>query len=78
MQYKPGLLLCPYTKLVVKFDDVKHKLRHYSRLPLEFKRKHLKNATLIDWPHGQQTEREMIAGLIKQDLGSFPFLYDDV
>ena len=33
LNYKPGLLICPRTKEMVNFDDVKDKVIHYSKLP---------------------------------------------
>ena len=33
LNYKPGLLICPRTKQMVNFDDVKDRVIHYSKLP---------------------------------------------
>ena len=46
LNYKPGLLICPRTKENVKFDDVKDRLIHYSKLPIAFKRQNSKNGCL--------------------------------
>ena len=38
MSYKPGTLLCPRTHELVPYEEVKGKVKHYSRLPMEFKK----------------------------------------
>lgn len=38
LNYKPGVLVCPRTHQLVPFDSVKDKVRHYARLPIEFKK----------------------------------------
>ena len=67
LNYKPGTLICPRTNQLVPFEQAKEKVRHYSRLPIEFKKTHLKNISLVDLPHGEQTHSEMIAAILEAD-----------
>lgn len=56
LNYKPGILICPRTKQLVNFDDVKDRLRHYTRLPIKQKKEYLKfNCELVDVPEGALT-----------------------
>jgi len=77
LNYKPGLLICPRTKKMVPFDDVKDKLRHYTKMPLEFKKQNLQATPLVEMPHGKETQGEMLSNALSQEgmLHSFPFAY---
>ena len=77
LNYKPGLLICPRTKENVKFDDVKDRLIHYSKLPIAFKRQNLQHCELVDMPYGQLTENEKLEEILKPRLENYPFLYQD-
>ena len=77
LNYKPGLLICPRTKLNVEFEDVKERLIHYSKLPISFKRQNLQNCELIDMPFGMLTENEQLEQDLSPRLENFPFLYQD-
>ena len=35
LNYKPGLVVCPRTKQLVKFDDVKQKMKDYAKIPIK-------------------------------------------
>ena len=58
LNYKPGYVICPRTHQIVPFDEVKDKMRHYSRLPWNYKKQHLTSTALVDLPHGYKTEFE--------------------
>ena len=60
LNYKPGLLICPRTKQMVNFDDVKDRVIHYSKLPYQFKLDNLESCSLVDLPYGQNTKNEII------------------
>jgi len=66
MNYKPGLLLCPRSRQMVKYEDVKDRVLHYSRLPINIKSQ-LNYCELIDIPHGQLLPNEAILESIKDE-----------
>jgi len=64
---------------MVRFDSVKDKVTHYSRLPLEFKKANLTYCELIDLPYGQMTENEQLLKEVVTDevIGQVPLFYDN-
>jgi len=42
MNYKPGLLICPRTNVLVSFDNVKDRVREFTKLPLQYKKDKMK------------------------------------
>ena len=78
LNYKPGVIVCPRTHVIVKYDDVKDKIHHYAKLPYEFKKQNLTSTPLVDLPHGVKTEFEELAdyfaGEYERILG-YPFAY---
>ena len=53
LNYKPGQLICPRTKQMVYFEDVKDKIKAYSRMPIQYKKEKLKHIQLVDFPVGE-------------------------
>jgi len=43
LNYKPGKLICPRTKVEVMYDDVKDKVEAYTKMPIKYKREQLKH-----------------------------------
>ena len=41
LNYKPGILICPRTKIEVKYDDIKDKVEAYSKMPIKYKKENL-------------------------------------
>jgi hypothetical protein len=77
LNYKPGQLICPRTKKMVYFDDVKHKLEKYARMPIKYKHEVLQHCSLVDLPESARTEGEILAELLKEKVHRFPFLYEN-
>jgi arginyl-tRNA--protein-N-Asp/Glu arginylyltransferase len=70
LNYRPGTLICPRTKEMVKYDNVKDKIIAYSKMPISYKREKLKYCQLVDWPgDDDQTENEMMASILAEDIG---------
>jgi len=42
LNYKPGKLICPRTKAIVKYEDVKQRIIDYTKMPIKYKREKLK------------------------------------
>ena len=69
-------MICPKTKVVVKYDDVKDKVKAYSKMPIKYKQEKLESCNLVDLPLGTQTENEMIVQAIGDSIVQLPFLYE--
>lgn len=77
LNYKPGKLICPRTKIEVMFDDVKHKVEAYAKMPIKYKREKLKHCQLVDLPDDHVEENEAMAELLKDDIHQMHFLYEN-
>ena len=62
---------------MVYFDEVKHKLEKYARMPIKYKRETLQHCSLVDLPDGARTENEILVDLLKEKVHRFPFLYEN-
>lgn len=62
---------------MVYYDDVKDKVRDYSRMPLKYKKEKLDHVQLFDLPPGQKLQRELMVEHLYNDINQFPFLYDN-
>lgn len=69
LNYKPGQLICPRSKRMVYFDDVKDKLVAYSRMPLQYKIDKVKYIQLLDYEEDKQLKDEMMVDLLEPNLG---------
>ena len=77
LNYKPGLLICPRTKEIVKFDDVKDKVRAYTKMPIKYKREKLLHCQLAERPPDYMSQNELMAETLREDVGQLPFLYEN-
>lgn len=76
LNYKPGQLICPRTKRMVYFEDVKQKLIDYSRMPIKFKKEKLDHCQLVDVPAGSKLENEILVDILRDKILKFPFVYE--
>ena len=63
---------------MVRFDDVKEKVIHYSKMPIKFKQQHLTCCDLVDVPYGKLLPNEQIVleKITDEVLGQCPILYE--
>lgn len=79
LNYKPGTVIDPRTKQLIRWDDIKSKVEHYKRMPIEFKKLNLTCCDLIDLPFNFQTDYELMVQSLDaaQYWKEWPFLYDN-
>lgn len=67
LNYRPGLLICPRTHEMIKFEDVKDQVVKYSKMPIKFKQDKLEHCQLSKNVYGF-TDREQIAMALEPDI----------
>lgn len=75
LNYKPGIVLCPRTKKMVWWEDVKEQIKMFESLPMEVKRE--QPYLQLSNDSEQPLPSEMIVGLIAPQVPEIPFLYED-
>jgi len=56
---------------------VKHKVEAYAKMPIKYKREKLRHCQLVDVPEDFATPNELMAEILKEDIGQLPFLYEN-
>lgn len=77
LNYKPGQIICPRSKQMVYFDDVKDKIEAYSKMPIKYKKEQLKVVQLVEYEEDKPLKEELMADILGPDMGQFPFLYEN-
>lgn len=62
---------------MVYYDNVKDKVREYSRMPLKYKKEKLSHIQLVDLPAEKRLKNELMVEYLYNDINQFPFLYDN-
>lgn len=77
LNYRPGQIICPRSKQMVYFDDVKDKLEAYAKMPIKYKKEKLKFVQLKDYEEDKPLKEELMTELLEPNFGKFPFLYEN-